>query len=47
LKTAKETASTGKDCGISEAVVSDHAVGPASGIDLAGLWHAFAHADDD
>jgi hypothetical protein len=37
---------TGKDCGISEAIVSDHAVGPASGIDLAGLWHAFAHADD-
>ena len=27
-------------------IVPDHAVGPASGIDLAGLWHAFAHAED-
>src|SRR5205823_329194 len=35
----------GKVDGASETVVSDRAVGPASGIDLAELWHNFQHAE--
>jgi hypothetical protein len=36
----------GKVDGVSEAVVSDRAVGPASGIDLAELWHNYLNAED-